>query len=106
MDEIDIKARAILEFLETSCYPYLMVYSEEPANFGDRGKDIHDNHQHVEYRDTKKSSMIKGFHQDKDTYLGSIVKLIWATNPRMVHLHNVISSCWKNLDHNGGRCDC
>jgi hypothetical protein len=106
MDEVDIKARAILEYLETSVYPYLMHYSEERANFGDRGPNIHRNHQHVEMRDHKKSEMIKGFHQDKDTYLGSIVKLIWAKNPRMVHAHNMIRECWKELDNNGGRCNC
>lgn len=51
--------------------------------------------------------MIKGFFQDKDTYLGSIVNLIWANNlKRMDHLHEVKSSCGKNLENKGGRCDC
>jgi hypothetical protein len=50
--------------------------------------------------------MIKGFYQDKDTNLGSIVKLIWAHNPKMIYLHDTRVDCRKSLDHDGGRCDC
>ena len=77
-----------------------MEYSDEAANFGDRGSaDSHRRHH-------KKTSIIKGFHQDKDTYTGSIVKLIWAHNPKMKQIFSIFKDCLRDLDGNAGKCHC
>ena len=60
-----------------------MKYSEQNAIFGDRGGSG------LQMRSDKVNYLIKGFHQDKETYLGSIVNLIWATNPTM--MENLVS---------------
>jgi hypothetical protein len=95
-----------------------MKYTEAAEDFGDRGNAENK----LRLTGERKNSMIKAFHQDNETWLGSIVKLVWATNPKMKHLHNIVEDCrfeldvnvklrgWSkmrsNLEKNGGRCDC
>ena len=56
-------------------------------------------------RSDKINYLIKGFHQDKDTYLGSIVKLVWANNPTMMeNLYTRAKYC--SLYNNGNECYC
>ena len=77
-----------------------MEYSDEAANFGDRGSA--DSHR----RNHKSHSIIKGFTQDKDTYTGSIVRLTWATNPNMKRIFNIFKDCLRDLDGPYGTCHC
>ena len=90
----------MIAFVEDEIFPNLMTYSVRRENFGDRGSA----HNHKRY--DKKTSIIKGFHQDKDTYTGSIVKLIWATNQNMVHIFDIFKDCLRDLDGNDGKCHC
>ena len=88
--------------MQNDYYPYLMDYTETNENFGAIG----DAKSHLREDGNKLNSMIKAFRQDKDTYVGSIKKLIWANNPRMSNLHNKKRDCWTTLESNGGSCDC
>jgi len=61
----------------------------------------------MQSRNERKGWLIKGFYQDKDTYLGSIIKLMWARNEeRMHHMHDKNHNCMLALDRNGGKCLC
>ena len=79
----------MMKSIENDYYPYLMKYTEAAEDFGDRGNAENK----LRLTGERKNSMIKAFHQDKETWLGSIVKLVWATNPKMKHLHNIVEDC-------------
>jgi hypothetical protein len=60
-----------------------MKYFESNEQFGDRAlpNDWKDNRgATIDVFRRDKKALLKGFHQDYQTYLGSITKLIWAQN--------------------------
>lgn len=67
----------LLEKIRDDYFPYLMKYFWTHETFGDRSYNVANRDGYM-LRRNHGSVLAKGFHQDKDTYLGSIIKVLWA----------------------------
>jgi hypothetical protein len=67
-------------------YPYLMQYQWTPETFGDRSYNV-DKRDGYMLRRERGNVLAKGFNQDKDTYVGSIIKVLWAKPEKAVEIY-------------------
>ena len=64
-----------------------MRYSQDPSHFGFRQDKSRAKKEHM------LNYMIKGFRQNEGTKIHDIIKIVYATNPRMENLDHYYESC-------------
>lgn len=89
----------LIDKIDNDFLPYLFEYYERGTKFGD--------HAVGERRNGDQVALLKGFKQNHQTFLSSIVGLIWAKNDNLKVLHEVKKYCHTELDGaSRAPCDC